>query len=71
LADSVSVIVYMFIMLLFYISSHRRQSSEEWGVATPDFDGGGVAGSLLNITICYNVQEYEMRTPFKVVTFRK
>jgi len=49
---------------------HKRQS---WLVATPRFWDGvcGVWGSPWNIIISYNVQEFQMGTLSKAVTFQK
>ena len=55
------------------IGNHRRQSLGGWGSEPIDFGirGVGVSCGLHEIFLSYNVQEYEMRTLFKVVTFNK
>ena len=52
--------------------NHRRQSSEGWGIATPRFWDEWERGSWGVHDILYpSVQEFEMRTLPKVVTFQK
>src|SRR6218665_1781259 len=53
------------------MKEHRRQSLGGWGSPTPRFWNGGVMGSPRNIIISYNVQEYKMKTLFKMANFHK